>query len=213
MLNKENKNIRYSEQVLWYNTPAQNFNESLPLGNGRIGACVYGGIEEETISLNEGTLWSGYPKLLRDENYFEIYKKARKLMDEDKLDETQRLLEGKFGERLGQIYLSLGKLKIKSYHSDVVTDYSRTLYLDEAIQSVKYCCADRVYNREYFISKPDEVIAIHFSCSKLQSVSFEILFDTSLKVEIACEKESLCVSGKCLMLSQISGHITRNLRR
>lgn len=194
--NINNNNIRYSEQVLWYKTPAKNFNESLPLGNGRIGACVYGGTKEETISLNEETLWSGYPNLPDDENYFETYQKIRELTAQNKLAEAQRLSEEKFGGRLGQMYLSLGKLKIESYDTGSVSDYSRTLFLDEAIQTVKYRCGEKVYNREYFISKPDEVMAIHFSCSELRSVSFEIFFVTPLKAKIFREKNRLCISGK-----------------
>lgn len=187
MVNKENNN-RYSEQVLWYSSPAKNFNESLPLGNGRIGACVYGGIEEDTVSLNEETLWSGYPNQLHDENYSEIYEKIGKLTSENKIAEAQRLSEEKFGGELGQMYLPLGKLKIKSYHNGVITDYSRMLFLDEAIQNISYICGQKEYHREYFISKPDEVMAIHFSCSQPGCVSFEVFFDTQLNAEIFCKK-------------------------
>ena len=103
MVRKINNSLKSAEHMLWYKQPAENFNEALPIGNGRIGACVYGGINEETISLNEDTLWSGYPKEILKENYPDIYKKAAELVNCGKKTEAQRLLEENFGDYLWEI--------------------------------------------------------------------------------------------------------------
>lgn len=76
--------LKLSEHTLWYKRPAENFNEALPLGNGRLGACVYGGIEDETVSLNDDTFWSGYPKKLNNEDYPAVYKRRKSCLTAEK---------------------------------------------------------------------------------------------------------------------------------
>ena len=92
-----------AEHTIHYKKAATCFNEALPLGNGRIGAVVYGGTFEDKISLNEDTLWGGYPKQMRKEDYPAIYQKASRLFEEGETAEAQRTLEDEFGDYLVQM--------------------------------------------------------------------------------------------------------------
>lgn len=163
-----------SEHTLRYKTQATCFNEALPLGNGRIGAMVYGGILEEKISLNEDTLWSGYPKEKNIEDYPSVYRNAISLFDEGRIEEAQKLLESSFGDHLVQMYLPLADLKIQMKHLEdcAVSRYSRVLKLDSAVHTVSYVMDGKRYMRECFVSEPHQVMAIRFTCSDKASISF-----------------------------------------
>ena len=176
-------NNRMAEHTLWYQNPALNFNESLPLGNGRIGACVYGGIGRERISLNEDTLWSGYPKEIVKENFPEVYQKASQLMNAGRVSEAQTLLEGKFGDYLVQVYLPLGSLQIEMAHGEEAAGYERKLQLDNAVHTVTYRIGDTIYTRESFVSHDAQVLAVHMTCSRPAGISLAAWLESQLKCE------------------------------
>lgn len=163
-----------SEHTLRYKGQATCFNEALPLGNGRIGAMVYGGVLEEKISLNEDTFWSGYPKEKNVEDYPSVYRKALSLFEGGKIAEAQTHLEGNFGDHLVQMYLPLADLKIQMKHvkEDVASQYSRMLKLNRAVHSVSYVMGRKRYMRECFVSEPYQVMAVRLSCSEKDSISF-----------------------------------------
>lgn len=173
-----------SEHILRYKREATCFNEALPLGNGRIGAMVYGGVCEEKVSLNEDSLWSGYPKEMKIEDYPAIYREAIKTFDIGKISEAQKMLEEHFGDYLIQMYLPLADLKIKTHYSKV-TNYSRVLRLDEAVHTVSYKADGKKYTRETLISEPCQVMAVCFRCSEKGSISFE----ASLEGRLSCRYE------------------------
>ena len=188
---------RSSEHTLYYNREATCFNEALPLGNGRIGAMVYGGIVEEKISLNEDTLWSGYPKQQNVEDYPAIYQKARRLFESGKIAEAQGCLESGFGDYLVQMYLPLADLKIKMEHADEgETHYQRILQLDKAIHQVDYVVDGVSYEREMFVSEPHQVLAIRFVSSKKAGTSFEALLEGRLKCEYVSVESAVMLNGK-----------------
>ena len=88
------------EDRLWYEQPASNWNEALPLGNGRLGAMLYGGAHRETISLNEDTLWSGYPRTSQREGMPACFQRIRKLVMQGEMKQAQTLAEEEFGDVL-----------------------------------------------------------------------------------------------------------------
>ena len=162
--------------ILHYDRPAEYFEEALPIGNGHIGAMVYGGTSEEFISLNDITLWTGEPdkgaehpdySLIRTltpiEDKPERLKEIRKaLEDEDyrKADALQRGLQGHYSEN----YQPLGKVML-SFPEGTVTDYRRSLDISEAIAEVSYKKDGKSFNMEYLASAPDSVVAIRI-CSQ-----------------------------------------------
>lgn len=188
-----------SEHTLRYKNEAACFNEALPLGNGRIGAMVYGGAWEEKISLNEDTLWSGYPKKANRENYPLVYRKAKQLFEEGKIAEAQRLLENSFGDYLVQMYLPLADLKIRMQYGEEygeVKRYSRVLRLDSAIHTVTYVVNDKRYTRECFVSEPFQVLAVRFLCDRESSISFEVFPEGRLLCGKEYSSEECCASDR-----------------
>ena len=161
--------------ILHYDNPAIFFEEALPLGNGTLGALVYGGTEKDRIALNDITLWTGEPDRGGDhpdytmaptltpwgESAAWLPKVREALENEDyrKADELQRHLQGHFSES----YMPLGKLEI-SYPEGNIAGYKRQLDLANATVTVSYSRDGVPFCAEYFVSAPDSVIAIRLSC-------------------------------------------------
>ncbi|WP_454802341.1 glycoside hydrolase family 95 protein [Mucilaginibacter phyllosphaerae] len=168
---------------LWYDKPAAQWEETLPLGNGRLGMTPNSDINEEHIVLNDITLWSGAPQ---DANNYEAYKslpEIRRLLAEGKNDEVQQLVDKNFickgvgsgSEPFGK-YQVLGDLKIKFNYADhsIPQNYKRELSLDNAIASCTYTLNGVAYKREYFTSFNNDVSIIKLSASKPGQLNFAI---------------------------------------
>ena len=146
--------------VLQYNRPADFFEESLPIGNGKLGALVYGGTDDNIIYLNDITLWTGKPvdKNLDADAHQWIPKIREALFNEDYqlADSLQHYVQGPNS----QYFQPLGTLHIKDLGLGSVSDYHRSLSLDSAIIKDRYVRDGKVITREYFASHPDKLIAI-----------------------------------------------------
>ena len=146
--------------VLQYDRPADYFEESLPIGNGKLGALVYGGTDDNIIYLNDITLWTGKPvdRNLDADAHQWIPKIREALFNEDyKLaDSLQHYVQGPNS----QYFQPLGTLHIKDLGLGVVSDYHRSLSLDSAIIKDRYMRDGKIITREYFASNPDKLIAI-----------------------------------------------------
>lgn len=168
---------------LWYDKPATQWEETLPLGNGHLGMMPDGGIKEEHIVLNDITLWSGAPQ---DANNYEAYKslpEIRRLLAEGKNDEAQQLVDKNFictgkgsgSEPFGK-YQVLGDLHIKfDYANDgEYSNYKRELSLDNAVATSTYKLNGVTYKREYFTSFGNDVSIIKLSADKPGQLNFTI---------------------------------------
>ncbi len=169
---------------LWYKQPAKRWVEALPVGNGRLGTMVFGGVAEERIQLNESSLWSGGRQDADNPDALQYLPEIRRLLFEGKYVEAQRLTYEKLvckgpGSRPGAkgaygSYETLGDLGLTfSGHADF-TDYRRELDLESAIARVQYRLADAVFTREIFSSHPDQVIVVRLSCSKPGRLNFAV---------------------------------------
>ncbi|MFC5701373.1 glycoside hydrolase N-terminal domain-containing protein [Cohnella faecalis] len=150
---------------LWYKQPASRWEEALPIGNGRLGAMVFGGVGKDTILLNEDTLWSGFP---RDDANYEARRhlaSARELLSQGKYAEAQRLIEEKIQGRNVESYVPLGGLTVELAGEDGPPGfYERDLDLGEAIASVIHRPhSGGGIRREYWISAPDQVMGIRYT--------------------------------------------------
>ena len=149
-----------SPMVLQYDRPAQYFEESLPIGNGKLGALVYGGTDDNIIYLNDITLWTGKPadRTLDKDAHQWIPKIREALFREDYAlaDSLQLNVQGPNS----QFFQPLGTLHIKDLGLGEVTDYHRSLSLDSAIIRDRYVRDGSTVTREYFASAPDKLIAI-----------------------------------------------------
>ena len=186
---------RADQNVLWYKFEAECFEEAIPLGNGKIGACVYGRHLDERISLNEETLWTGYPKMQAEDDYPEVYRKVRELLDQEKIMDAKIMLEQNFGGKFLNMYMPLGNLRINFQDDSPLSNYKRELSLCDATHRISYCKDGKNFSRTAFVSAKDRVFVYTFCCDKSSSLSFDITYDTLLKNTIFIEKEALCFKG------------------
>lgn len=165
---------------LWYKQPANYFEEALALGNGKIGATVYGGTKTDLIHLNDITLWSGGPvDPYMNPKAYEYFPKVRELLLQENYkaaDSLVRKIQGKFSES----YAPLGNLYIDFDH-EKVENYRRELNVDNAQAKVQYTVGNNTIKRTYFVSHPDKVFAIHLESSQAGGLSFRLRFDSKLK--------------------------------
>ncbi|MDO5325651.1 MAG: glycoside hydrolase N-terminal domain-containing protein [Clostridia bacterium] len=183
--------------TLWYRREAANWNEALPLGNGRLGAMIYGGALNERISLNEDTLWSGYPVYYSNPNAFAAYKEAQALVRRGAYERAQRLMEEKFTSLWSQLYLPFGDLHLCMRNDGQITDYSRSLDLSAAVHRVEYRMDGVQYVREAFVSCPDQVLVLHLRCDRPGGISFDLHLAPSLKSSLDMRTNEIEVSGHC----------------
>src|ERR1700728_3950721 len=182
---------------LWYTQPAAQWTEALPLGNGRLGAMVFGGVEVERIQLNEDTLWSGHP---RDWNNPEARKYLpvvrRLVLEEEKYVEAGAVcqkMQGPFNES----YLPLGNLRLRLETAGGVSGYRRELDLDTAIASVFYRSNGAEFQRGGFVSAPDQVVVVRLTSTRPEGLSFEVALDSPVRSSVdAAGKDGLILRGK-----------------
>lgn len=155
---------------LWFDKPAAKWIDALPLGNGRLGAMVFGGgesgeLNREVLALNEDTLWSGKPRDGNNpdaKNHLAAIRKAvLEQQDYHRADELCKKMQGRFGES----YQPLGNLKIDFAHAPGASGYRRELDLDAACSRVEYTIDDLQFVREAFVSAPDQVVVLRIAVS------------------------------------------------
>ncbi|MBR5113064.1 MAG: glycoside hydrolase family 95 protein, partial [Clostridia bacterium] len=184
-----------NNELLFYTSPAKAWTQALPIGNGSLGAMIYGGTKEEVLALNHDELWTGRPKDTFRKGAPEAFEKARKLSLEGKFHEARKVIETKFESVWSQAYLPLGNLKIKFDTTGKITDYRRSLDISEAVAKVEYRAGKVKIEREYFASYPDKVI-----CSVIRSdkpVSFSVSADSPLLSFAIADNDTLWLSGEC----------------
>ncbi|WP_316814073.1 glycoside hydrolase family 95 protein [Pedobacter heparinus] len=181
---------------LRYAKPASQFEEALPVGNGRLAAMIYGGVKTERISLNEGTLWSGGPvdatkvnptahtylKPVRAALFNENYKKADSLM---------RFMQGPYSEA----YMPLGNLNFDFNFTGTPKNFSRELDIQNAIAKVSYEVNGTSYTRETFISHPDQVILFKLTAKGKDKLNFSCNFNSKLLSRGQVKANALMMKG------------------
>ena len=160
--------------VLWYGRPAEKWTEALPIGNGRLGAMVFGGIEDERLQFNDDTLWTGKPHDYSHPGASDYLPVVRKLLVEGKQREAEALaMERMMSVPLRQhAYQPFGDLHLHFSHAQKPGDYRRELDLDTAVARVTYTIDGVKFTREVFSSAVDQVIVIRVTADKDSSMSF-----------------------------------------
>jgi alpha-L-fucosidase 2 len=175
---------------LWYTQPAAVWTEALPVGNGRLGAMVYGGVARERIQLNEDSLWSGGPQFADNPDALKHLDEVRALLLQGKYAEAEALTyetlvcqgagSGKgqgayvpFGsyQTLGDILLDFGDESIEP------EEYDRALDLDTAIATVRYRVGETTFTREIFSSAPDQALVVRITADKPGTIAFQAALD------------------------------------
>lgn len=168
---KENEDLK-----LWYERPASKWEEALPVGNGRLGAMIYGGTSEDHLQFNEETLWTGRPHDYSNKGASEYLGKIRELIWQGKQDEAEKLALEKFMSvpLRQEKYQPFGDLWLNFPGHENITGYSRELNLRNAVCKTSYEVGRYTYSREYIASYPDNIIAVHLTCNKAKALTFDI---------------------------------------
>ena len=162
-------------QHLWYRQPAKVWEEALPLGNGRVGAMVFGGVADERIQLNENTLWDGFPLDPNNPEGLKALPEIQRLLFEDKNREAVQLAGRTMMGTPQRIrpYQSLGELWFDTPHMNA-ENYVRSLDMSTAIATTKFTSDGVNYTREYFASAPDNVIIVRITADRGQKINLNL---------------------------------------
>ncbi|WP_446685374.1 glycoside hydrolase family 95 protein [Halalkalibacter kiskunsagensis] len=188
--------------MIWFDKPAKTWNEALPIGNGRLGAMIYGKTSVEQIQLNEESVWYGGSRDRNNPDALENLPKIRSLLKEGRLSDAEQLatyaLSGTPDTQ--RHYMTLGDLFLNFGHEEV-EGYTRKLDLEKAIVSVDYSFNNKKYKREIFSSSPNQVTTIRITSNEIGSISFtaRLSRDQNRNVERVSSKRknSLVMEGNC----------------
>jgi len=185
---------------LWYREPAKEWTQALPVGNGRLGAMIFGGTARERLQFNEDTLWTGRPHDYSHEGAAEYLPVVRQLLSEGKQREAEQLaMEHMMSVPLRQEkYQPFGDLYLDFPGHEEFSLYRREFDLDNAITSVAYQVGDVIFRREVFASYPDQAIAIHLQPDQPGKLSFAVGLSTPHEngEVFALDKNTLVLRGR-----------------
>ncbi|MFL6255771.1 MAG: glycoside hydrolase N-terminal domain-containing protein, partial [Pyrinomonadaceae bacterium] len=189
-----------SDLLVWFDAPAREFTQSLPLGNGRLGALVFGGVAEERVVLNESSLWSGSPQEADRPDAAKYLPEIRRLLLEGKNVEAERLTYAHFtsrgpGSARGSgkdaqygSYQELGSLRLSFDKGDAGSaGYRRELDLANAVARITYTQGGTRFTREYFTSAPDEAFVIRLTADKLGALTFDAALERPERFEVSAD--------------------------
>lgn len=191
-----NAQSEFNDLTLWYREPADRWTDALPVGNGRLGAMVFGGVGSERIALNEDTLWSGAPRNwnnLGAKNHLSVVRNlVIEKQDYHAADQECRKMQGPYN----QAYEPLGDLLIDFAHGDESTDYRRSLDLDSATSVVSYAAAGSTIKRETFVSVPAQLIVVRLTSSRREALECTVRLKSPLQSNATAEGARIVLTGK-----------------
>lgn len=188
-----------TSSLLWYDKPATKWVEALPVGNGRLGAMIFGQPAKERLQLNESSLWAGGPYNPVNPEAKAALPQIRQLIGESKYNEAARLIGSKFmAKPLSQMhYQTIGDLVLSFPDNANIENYRRELNLDTATATVSYKSDGVQYTREVFASAPDNVIVVRLAADKAGQISFATSMKTQMSALVEAEDgDTLIMRGK-----------------
>jgi alpha-L-fucosidase 2 len=187
--------------TLWYRQPARTWNAALPVGNGRLGAMIFGGVEREHLQLNEDTLWAGGPYDPDNTNALAALPEVRRLIFAGQYDAASRLItRDMMAKPIGQMpYETVGDLFLEFPTNANVENYRRDLNLDTAVAGVSYTANGVHFKRETFSSPVDQVIVVQLSADRPGQISFTAGMKTPQMATVHA------VAGDTLVMSGVNG--------
>lgn len=180
-----------NDMLLWYNNkPSAVWNEALPIGNGYLGGLVYGKLQDEKISLNETSFWSGSPHDYDNPNAGQYYKQIQDLVFARKFKEAEQMIDKNFhGKPVAQqAYQPLGDLRMLFFGIETyeAVNYYRDLNMETGVTTVSFTARGTTFKREAFISYPDNVLVVRLTADKPNAISvdtwLESFFTDNIKV-------------------------------
>ena len=195
---------------LWYNQPARQWVEALPVGNGRLGAMIYGDPYKEKIQLNEITVWGGQPNRNDNPDAKAALPEVRKLIFGGKYKEAQDLVNQKFISKIsnGMPYQTVGDLNLLFPGHENYSDYYRELNIEKAVEISRYKVDGVNYESRVFASFPDQVIIVRITADKPGAINFTATMDRPAKVNISTKNNNeLIISGMTGDCDSVKGKV------
>lgn len=189
---------RAADVRLWYRQPAAAWHEALPVGNGRLGAMVFGGVAQERLQLNEATIWSGRPATFDRVGASAHLPEIRRLLFEGRHGEAEALVNREvLGDRPLGSYQPLGDLRLVVPGHEGFTDYRRELDLDRAMVRISYRVGATTFTREVFASASHQVIVVRLTADRPRSISLEATLGRAEGAETTSRSDgSVVLSGQ-----------------
>ena len=191
--------MKQSAELLWYKNPASVWEEALPLGNGRIGAMVFSGVKKEKISLNEDTLWSGYPRKTMSSGTYSDYEEVQRLVLAERLQEAQSVVREKLSGEFTQSYMPLGDILIDFPRIDdsPIESYIRQLDIKNAISELSFSQNNITYRREAFVSHPKQAFFLKLFSDQKGAITFSVTLKSMLRHTVSLQNQYLSLDGLC----------------
>ncbi|WP_238480250.1 glycoside hydrolase family 95 protein [Mangrovibacterium lignilyticum] len=204
---------------LWYDKPAEYWEEALPIGNGRLGAMVFGSPQEEHLQVNEETVWAGEPGNNLPKGFKEILPEVRKLIFDGKYKEAEQLVMSRVprhapaDNNYGMPYQTVGDLYFEFPDQGSVANYYRDLDLKNAVSSVTYAADGVNYKREFLSTAVDQVIAVRLTASEKGKITFKMKASSPHTVNhVYVDGDQLVMDGKGEAVDNKEGKIEYNAR-
>ncbi len=184
------------KNIMYYDKPAENWSDGLPVGNGRIGTMVTGGCKKEVLSLNEDTLWSGYPRDYTDEKAFLYLEKVRTAVFEKRYKDGEAILNRHMTGVFTESYLPMADLILEiEKDGGEISDYKRTLDLAKGVCTTSFRLDGGLCIRTIFCSHPDQVLVVRFCSEEAQDLKISLI--SKLRGWNETEADSLFYHGWC----------------
>lgn len=211
-------NLSFAQQSdkrlkLWYNQPAKQWVEALPIGNGRIAAMIFGNPSKEKLQLNESTFWSGGPSRNDNPDGAKVLDSVRYYIFEKNYKKAENLAnKGLTAKELhGSKFQSIGNLNIDFENANNFTNFYRELDIEKALATTTFTANGVTYKREVFASEPDQVIVIRLTANQKGKLSFTTYFDGELqKSSKALDNHTLEMTGLSSSHEGVSGQVKYN---
>ncbi|MFD1217117.1 glycoside hydrolase family 95 protein [Microbulbifer celer] len=184
--------------TLWYDKPAENWNQALPVGNGRLGAMIYGGAGREILQLNEDTIWAGEPNNNVNPDVAPYIDKVNDALFKSEFTDAQRLADKHLHSKTnnGMPYQTVGSLLLEFPGHEDFHDYRRELDIGNALASVSYHVEDVRYSREVFSSLADPVVVVRLTADRPGQINLDLSFDSPQQHRVEIDGERLLVRGR-----------------
>lgn len=181
---------------LFYTKPAMKWEETLPIGNGSLGAMIWGDAKKECLGLNEESLWSGYYHDKNNNKAFEHLKECRRLVEGEEFEQAEKVIRENMLGEYNESYMPLGNLYFTFNHGEEIKNYKRSLDLEHSVSKVSYQVGEHKYTREYFASYPAKAIFIKLQCDS-PALNFKVSFESEMSSETTYSLDGLKITGVC----------------